>query len=152
MRRRNRIFRRAKITGSEHHYLKYKKIRNEIVRRLKDGKSNFFNKLSSSSNKSLWKALKKLNNKHQNLIPSLCESNNICAVTDKEKSDMLKDYFSQCWNNSEPPLSQTEDVISHNDAVDDDLICSEEQVLHLLQNLDVGKASGSDDISANMHA
>ena len=88
----------------------------------------------------MWKALKKLNNNHSSLFSSL-EYNNICADTDKERSNMLNDYFSECWNNSEPPLSsQIEDVASNNDTVSAfDFNCSEEQVLHLLQKLNVGR-------------
>ena len=83
-------------------------------------------------------------NKKDDTIPSLQEGN-IQAINAKEKSDMLNTFFSMCWNNSEPPLFEADNTTysenAHNHSLSlDDLLCTQEQVLHLLRNLDTGKA------------
>ena len=95
-------------------------------------------------------------NKKEDTIPSLQEGNSK-AISAKEKSDMLNTFFSTCWNSSEPPLCELatddstyfENVHNHSMSLDD-LLCTQEQVLHLLRNLDTGKANGPDNISARM--
>ena len=60
-----------------------------------------------------------------------------------------------CWNNSEPPLFEADNTTysenAHNHSLSlDDLLCTQELVLHLLRNLDIGKTNGPDNISARM--
>ena len=68
---------------------------------------------------------------------------------------MLNMFFSLCWNSSEPPLFEANDTTyCENSQTNflslDDLLCTQEQVLHLLRCLDTGKANGPDNISARM--
>ena len=68
---------------------------------------------------------------------------------------MLNTFFSMCWNNSEPSLFEADNTTysenAHNHSLSlDDLLCTQEQVLNLLRNLDTGKANGPDNISARM--
>ena len=139
MRKRNNTFRKAKRTQKSKHLLKYKKLRN----------------LHSASNKTFWKTMKLLK-KNQVTIPSL-QHDNIEAKSDKEKTDMLSNFFSKCWNDMDPPLSDSVatdtlyGVFPNNVTYDlEDLLCTEEEVLHLLQGLNVEKANGSDNISSRM--
>ena len=98
----------------------------------------------------------KLLKKNQVTIPSL-QHDNIEAKSDKEKTDMLSNFFSKCWNDMDPPLSDSVatdtlyGVFPNNVTYDlEDLLCTEEEVLHLLQGLNVEKANGSDNISSRM--
>ena len=68
-----------------------------------------------------------------------------------KKAEMLSTYFAGSWNTLVPPLCPE---ACHNSGVDpsslDDLLCTEEEVCHLLENLNVSKAAGPDGISAQM--
>ena len=153
MRKRNNMFRKAKRSHKKQHLLQFKKLRNECVTMLRQEKLKYFNSLSGASNKTFWKTMKCLNKK-EDTIPSLQEGNNQ-AINDKEKSDMLNMFFSLCWNSSEPPLFEADDTTHcENSRTNflslEDLLCTHEQVLHLLRCLDTGKANGPDNISACM--
>ena len=69
----------------------------------------------------------------------------------KALAEMLSTYFAESWNRLVPPLCPE---ARHNSDVDpfslDDLLCTEEEVCHLLENLNVSKAAGPDGISAQM--
>ena len=149
-RMRNKMFQKAKRRHKQQHLLQFKKIRNKVVTMLRQEKIKYFNSLSGADNKKTMKCL----NKKEDLIPSLQEGN-IQAINAKEKSDMLNTFFPMCWNNSEPPLFEADNTTysenAHNHSLSlDDLLCTQEQVLHHLRNLDTGKANGPDNISARM--
>ena len=54
-------------------------------------------------------------------------------------------YFSNCFDNSVPPLSDTDgDIFANTDSSEcpPELLCDEEEVLELLLSLDTTKANG----------
>ena len=57
---------------------------------------------------------------------------------------------STCFNTSLPPLPGTFESVEHPEGSPDDLLCTEDEVLDLLQTVDVSKASGHDKISGSM--
>ena len=66
---------------------------------------------------------------------------------------MLNDYFSTCFNNSIPPLSDTDSDTFANSTSSEcppELLCNEEEVLELLLSLDTTEVNGPDEISAVM--
>ena len=71
------------------------------------------------------------------------------TVTDTEKSNMLNNYFSKCWNSKEPPLTESLDIYPTNQHEDcpDDYLCTPEEVAAMIAGLNVSKASGLDGIS-----
>ena len=71
---------------------------------LRSAKQTYFDSLSTAGNKKFWNTVKLLN-KQQVSIPTLQEDG-VSAVTDEEKSNMLNENFSKCWNHSEPPQYQ----------------------------------------------
>ena len=93
-------------------------------------------------------------NKNDSTIPTL-SMNGTEANTDQDKANMLNTFFSTCFNTSLPPLSVPD---MHNNAVPSEmtpdliesLLCTEEEVLHLLETIDVSKSSGPDGISGRM--
>ena len=147
MRKRNNMFLRAKRSKNPTHFAKYKKIRNNVTTMLRSAKQSYFNSLTSANSKQFWKTVK-LVNKQQETIPVLSQDN-INAITDKEKSNMLNSYFSKCWNHSEPPLT---DLLEGNyeETCPDHLFCTTQEIVQLIKGLDVSKANGPDGISARM--
>ena len=89
--------------------------------------------------------------KDQSTIPSL-QSGDARADNDLDKANMLNNYFSQCFNTSLPPLSESTatEHLDFSEGSSENLLCTEDDVLGLLQSIDVSKASGQDRISGRM--
>ena len=149
IRKRNYLFKRARSSGRRDHVEKYKRMRNRVMTMLRNGKKLFFQNLNPHNNKQFWKAMKYLR-KQTSSIPNL-SYNNVVSSMDQEKANMLNDYFSKCFNRSQPSL-QTTDCLNYPLADDcpDEILCTESEVTELLMTLDIAKASGPDDISARM--
>ena len=64
---------------------------------------------------------------------------------------MLNDYFSKCFNRSQPSL-QTTDCLNYplDDDCPDEILCTESEITELLMTLDIVKANDPDGISAWM--
>ena len=90
-------------------------------------------------------------NKQQVSIPTLNQDGVSADILIRRKSSMLNGYFSKHWNHSEPPLSKLS-AVDHieNNFSSDDLSCSTDEIVQLIQGLDVSKANGLDGISAHM--
>ena len=141
------MFLRAKRNKNPTHFAKYKKIRNDVTTMLRSAKQNYFNSLTSANSKQFWKTVK-LVNKQQETIPVLSQDN-INAITDEEKSSMLNTYFANCWNHSEPPLTDPLEC-NYEETCPDHLFCTTQESVQLIKGLDVSKANGPDGISARM--
>ena len=117
---------------------------------LRTAKQKYFDSFTSANNKQFWKTVK-LVNKQEGSIPALSQEN-VNAVTDEEKSNMLNTYFSKCWNYSEHPLTDPleRDYVEGDATCPDHLLCTRHEIEQLLKGLDVLKANGSDGISAHM--
>ncbi len=117
---------------------------------LRAAKKNYFNSLTSANSKQFWKTVK-LVSKQQESIPALTHDN-VNAVTDEEKSNMLNRYFSTCWNRSESPLTDPpdNDCVEYDETCTDYLLCMMDEIVQLINGLDVSKANGPDGISARM--
>ena len=61
---------------------------------------------------------------------------------------MLNNFFVNCFNTTFPPLPQI--IANPSSDLGDEMLCTENEVFHLLSSLDVSKASGPDGISAKM--
>ena len=149
MQKRNHLFRRAHRSGNARLMGMYKLKRNEVTQLLRNSKKNYFRDMTPNS-KQFWKAVRLLKGGSKT-IPTLLVNNREVS-SDSEKAEALSDHFVKCFNSSVPPLSPA-DVQSINiipAACPEHLLCSEEEVLSLLQSLDVTKASGPEGISAHM--
>ena len=69
------------------------------------------------------------------------------AHSDEQKADLLNHFFSTCWNT---PLSDRDNVECDISLDLSSILCSEEQILMELRNLNCAKATGPDGISARM--
>ena len=91
-------------------------------------------------NKQFWKTIKSLK-RDVVIIPTLTDDNHNEAIGDQDKANMLSSFFSKCFNTIQLPLSDSDTQQLITDRVDgpdnlDTLLCSEEEVLHLLQTID----------------
>ena len=152
MRKRNAAFHATKRSNKPEVAAKYKRLRNTVVKMLREAKNSHLNRLNVGSKKQFWKAVKVLS-KQQSTIPTL-HYQEATAETNYEKAAMLNEYFSSCFNTSVPPLSQLdEERQTHTEfesASSEDLLCTTEEILSYIQALDATKASGPDGISIKM--
>ena len=151
MQKRNTLFKKAKSSGSAVLQRKYKRMRNKVTAILRNSKQSFFARnINNGSKKKFWKTMKYLR-KDQSTIPSL-QSGDARADNDLDKANMLNNYFSQCFNTSLPPLSESTatEHLDFSEGSSENLLCTEDDVLGLLQSIDVSKASGQDRISGRM--
>ena len=147
IRKRNILFRRAKRSGKLVHFWQYKSIRNKIICLLRNSKKHHFSKLANASDKEFWKSVR-LFNKKQDSIPPLNSNGNIIS-DDKQKAEILNNFFASCWNSLEQPLTE-ETYHSFHSLPCEDATVSADQVFHLISSLDTNKASGPDGISGQM--
>ena len=115
---------------------------------LRLAKKAYFQRVDLSSPQTFWKYCKPLFKSPGTSVPVLTDpSSGKTAVTSREKADLLNSYFSTCFNTCYPPLSLP---LSSQLVPSVDLLCSEDDVFHLLTSLDVAKSSGPDGVSAHM--
>ena len=100
--------------------------------------------------KQFWKTMKYLR-KEQNTIPVLSHDDGSSAHNDNDKANMLNNFFSQCFNTKLPPLTPRDcHRFTTSSECPENILCTEEEIIHLLQNIDVSKSSGPDRISGRM--
>ena len=149
MRKRNYLYRRAKRTGVPRDMGQYQTARNKAITMLRNAKIAFFNKLNTADKKQFWKTMKYLW-KEQNTIPVLSH-NGSSAHNDNDKANMLNNFFSQCFNTKLHPLTPLDcHRFTTSGECPKNILCTEEEIIHLLQNIDVSKSSGPDRISCRM--
>ena len=82
-------------------------------------------------------------------IPVLTH-NGASARNDIDKAKMLNEFFKQCFNTTMPRLDQPATQTQFNGECPTELLCTEAEVLKMLQSLDTTKSNGPDGISARM--
>ena len=152
MRKWNAAFHATKRSDRPEIATKYKKLRNKVMKMLREAKNSYLNRLNVGSKKQFWKGVKVLS-KQQSKIPTL-HHQEATAETNYEKDTMLNEYFSSWINASVPPLSQldveNQTHIESGSTCPEDFLCTTEEVLSYIQALDATKASGPDRISIRM--
>ena len=92
----------------------------------------------------------KLLNRQETSIPPLVDNNNK-VESSYDKAVLLNTYFYKCFNKSVPPPNNHYFYLNPSDFPEECLtLCTEEEVLELLSDLDCNKSTGPDDISARM--
>ena len=144
MRRRNKLFKQAKISGD---FSKYKVARNQTLQQLRTAKHSYLAQLNPRDPKAFWKTVKFLS-KNQNSIPTLTQGETVASQS-TEKASMLNNFFSSCFNTAFLPLTL---ICNHdrNNHTEMSLLCTEDEVHDLLLTLDVTKSNGPDGISSSM--
>ena len=114
MRQRKRARDKAKQTNNQHHWQKYKQLRNKTTNKLRSSKREYFDKMANKLNNNYnitsrdwWKILKSfiVTSKNSSIPPM--KNNNEIYTDDKDKANLLNDYFKSqsCLNDNgkEPP-------------------------------------------------
>ena len=153
MRQRKRAYDKAKQTNNQHHWQKYKQLRNKTTNRLRSSKREYFDKIANKLNNNYnitsrdwWKILKSfiVTSKNSSIPPM--KNNNEVYTDDKDKANLLNDYLKNqsCLNDNgkEPPQV---DKLIPNDL--SSIVTSAEEVKSILETLKIGKASGPDCIN-----
>ena len=150
IRMRNAAFQAARGSAKPAQYSKFRKLRNKVLKMIRNAKSSYFKNLNPRNKKRFWKAVKYLN-KQQSSIPTL-HYHDTAAESDSEKASLLNECFSACFNRDIPPLSPADDdhYTVHFSPCPDELLCTADEVLFLIMSLDPSKANGPDGISAQM--
>jgi len=112
-------------------------------------KGHFFKKFNPSSSKQFWKTVKILNKNNVSIPRPALERNGTTVTKDSDKASMLNQYFSECFNMAQPPLSNRYEEPNIGNCPED-LLCTKEEVYKMLLSLDTSKANGPDGISAKM--
>ena len=148
IKKRNYYHRRYKQSNLLRYHAAYKRTRNKVITLLRHSKLTFFKKLHPKSNKAFWKAVNSLNRKSSG-IPTIT-SGSLVATTDGEKAELLNEHFTQCFNYFVEPLQPCYSHTLADNKIPSQLLCTVDEVYHLLSSLDPAKATGPDLVSARM--
>ena len=129
--------------------LKYKSLRNRVVGLIREEKRRYFEN-NSSDQKVFWKAVRMLNNTTSSIPTLVSHCDGSHATTSNEKAKLLNHYFYSCFNKCLPPLSDEDLQPPASTSCSESILIAEEYVASALQNLDVSKSTGIDDVSARM--
>jgi hypothetical protein len=151
IRKRKRLYKKAKIRNTPHDWATFKRCRNDTVSLVRNAKVEYLNNISNKllteklCSQNWWKTLKCLISPDvKSTIPTLYY-NDTCASDDHDKADLLNDFFTAQSNLNDrdalPPslptsISSLSSIVFTTDEVKDILGC-----------LPLGKASGPDDIN-----
>ena len=109
IRKRNAAFQAARKSGKPDKHSKFKKLRNKVVKLMRNAKSSYFQRLNPRDKKQFWKAVKHVN-KQQSTIPTL-HYKDTTAESNSEKASVLNEFFSTCFNRDIPSLTPADTEI-----------------------------------------
>ena len=72
-------------------------------------------------------------------IPSMHQSDGTCAHNELDNANMFNNYYSKCFATSLPPLYGSFESAEHLELPEGGLLCTEEDVICLLQSIDISK-------------
>ena len=146
----NAAFQAARRSAKPAQYSKFRRLRNKVVKMIRNAKSFYFKDLNPRNKKQFWKAVKYLNNSQPSQHSTIKVLH--AAESDSEKASLLNECFSAYFNRDTPPLSFAEDDhhTVHFSPCPDEFLCTAEEVIFLIMSLDQWKANGPDGISAQM--
>lgn len=155
IRKRKRIFRKARQTQSQYQWQKFRQVRNETIKFIREAKSNYYSKLSyklkqgSLSSNDWWKTLKTfISSKQTTSIPPLKNpETEELNFTDVDIANLLNDYFiKQTYiDNSDKPVPDLGSAETVNTLPRITIDAAE--IEDVLRSLKTDKASGPDGIS-----
>ena len=143
-------------------WIKYKRLRNKVNNQRKHAKESFYNNLEliitdfeNNDKRKFWKVIRHFvkNNSSSSAIPPLSSTlpsgETQWAFTDEAKADCLNDYFvSISTVNDENTVLPPFEKLTNNSL--STVNCTENEIEHLINVLNINKASGDDGISHRM--
>ena len=155
IRRRKRLYRKAKKSNNASCWAKFKFVRNRVISIIRQSKENYYERLSSMlksgtlSSRDWWKTLKSMISQHtETCIPPLFDvSSDSLIVDDHEKANLLNVHFANqsCTDDSFSNIPVERFQLEHDTLDTINIIPTE--VLDILKTLKTGKASGPDGIN-----
>ena len=155
IRRRNRLYRKAKKSNNASCWTKFKFVRNRVISIIRQSKENYYERLSSKlksgtlSSPDWWKTLKSMISPHtETCIPPLFDvSSDSMIADDHEKANLLNVHFENqsCIDDSFSNIPVERFQLEHDTLHTINIIPTE--VLDVLKTLKTGKASGPDCIN-----
>ena len=146
MRKRNRLFKRAKISNSIAHWGKYRFLRREVKHRLHKSHTEYVACTTANvkqNPKKFWNYVKAC--KNVTTRAECLKRNGNIMTDDKDKTEILNNQFNSAFRTEIPvriPTTESYDI-----PVMNDINCSVYEVCKLLKNIDVNKAQGPDGIA-----
>jgi hypothetical protein len=151
IRKRKRLYKKAKATNNPTHWSKFKKIRNDTVSLIRRAKLAYFDNLSAKlrsdnlCSRNWWSTLKTfISPSTKSSIPTLHYENRI-ASDDHDKANILNDFFTNQTMLNETDANLPSLPINHSRL--SSLVFNVDEVKLILGCLPLGKASGPDDIN-----
>ena len=95
MRKRNSLYRQAKVSGN---FAEYKRHRNRLVTQLRLAKKSYFLKINADSTKSFWKACRSLYKQSGAGVPVLSAPDGTTVNSNLDKAVLLNTHFAKCFN------------------------------------------------------
>ena len=157
------IRRKLRANPSAHLLEKYKKMRSEVKRLLRESRENFFSSINDSfanNPKRFWSVMKHKSktcsipdcismpapsSSADQVYPS--SSARLIAANPGEIAEMFNSYFASVFTSDDLPVTTDK---SSTDAQMTELILSKLEVEHALRSLDSNKATGPDEIPARL--
>ena len=153
IRKRKRLYRKARFSNNPDTWLRFRTLRNEIITLIRSSKSKqldqLANKLKSNSyNSQNWWSIMKtfISPNKRNSIPPLLYHDRI-MLNDVDKANSLNNFFAEQANllNNEKDVPNIDTHATSNPLTD--IHFTPEEVSSVLSCLSLGKASGPDDIN-----
>ena len=155
IRRRKRLYRKAKKSNDVSHWSNFRSARNEVIALIRQNKAQYFERLASQlksgtlSSRGWWKTLKSLMCPHSSTsIPPLYDTaNDSMIIKEDEKANSLNSYFANqsCIDDSLSFIPAENQEFTNNSL--DSINVTPSEVLDVLKTLKLGKASGPDGIN-----
>ena len=156
IRQRKRYYRKAKRTNSPQHWLKFKKLRNEIISCIRNTKKEYFDRMilrlrsGNLSPKDWWKALKSFlspNKSSSKSIPPLVDPITDQFVVDEdEKANVFNSFFASQSTIDDSSHGLPSEYPKFEGVFLNNIHITYTDVLDVLRTLSTGKASGPDSI------
>ena len=155
IRQRRRAYRKAKQSGSVHHWARFRRIRNDVVALLRKAKSDHVEMLAnriktgSLSSGDWWKCLRSfiVADRRESIPPLLDDVSSDLSTSDQQKADLLNSFFvSQSrLDDSSHDISSLPSLVDGPRSITA-IVISPSEVKDAISCLKVGKASGPDGI------
>ena len=153
IRKRKRLYRKAKQTNLERHWIKFRQLRNETNTMIRNSKQQFYDNIAeklkskSLSSKDWWSTLKTFISPNLNSAIPPIESEGIIYTDDFEKANLFNNYFQgqtvlDDSNAVLPELPEPSYLTSLSSIAFDP-----QEVEEILRTLNTDKASGPDGLS-----
>ena len=156
IRQRKRYYRKAKRTNSPQHWLKFKKLRNEIISCIRNTKKKYFDRMilrlrsGNLSPKDWWKALKSFvspnKSSSKSISPLVDPITDQFVVDEDEKANVFNSFFASQSTIDDSSHGLPSECPKFEGIFLNNMHITYTDVLDVLRTLSIGKASGPDGI------